>query len=203
MKKVLIKINSSALGDTLLWFPYTEKYRIEHNLDQIWVNCYGLWADTFFKPVYPNHIFNSSENESSFDEVYHISWSIYTELNKITYPSFRPLQEIASAQLGFEEFEEIRPKIHIKKELNHEEFPNIVSIGIHSTAQAKYWNNPDGWRETIDYLHSKEMSVVCLDRHHTFGNGFVAMLGLIWPPGGIPLDSRRDSDHIGGLKTQI
>ena len=180
MKKVLINLNSGALGDTLLWFPYTEKYRIENNLDKIWVNCRDLWADTFFKPVYPNHIFNSGYDDiSSFDEIHDISWSIDAEKNKITYPSFRPLQEIASAQLGFSEFEELRPKIHIRDVVNVEDYPNIVSIGIQSTAQAKYWNNPTGWKETVDYLSRKGMTVFCLDRHQIFGNGSVGMWNTV------------------------
>ena len=29
-----------------------------------------------------------------------------------------------------------------------------VGIGVHSTAQAKYWNNPNGWQEVVDYLRN-------------------------------------------------
>jgi FkbM family methyltransferase len=35
------------------------------------------------------------------------------------------------------------PKVEKKKK---------VGIGFHSTAQAKYWNNPDGWQSVIDHL---------------------------------------------------
>ncbi len=179
MKKVLIRFNSGALGDTVLWFPYTEKYRIEHKLDKIWVNCKDLWADTFFKPVYPNHILNSNHDPSSFNEIYDISCSVDAEKNRITYPSFQPLQKIISLQLGFKKFEEIRPKIYIRDKLNKKDYSNIVSIGIQSTAQAKYWNNPTGWQETVDYLRSKEMTVYCLDRSYSYGNVKADMWNII------------------------
>ena len=60
-----------------------------------------------------------------------------------------------------------------------EDYPNIVSIGIQSTAQAKYWNNPTGWKETVDYLSRKGMTVFCLDLHQIFGNGSVGMWNTV------------------------
>ena len=175
MKRVLIRINSGALGDTIAWFPYIEKYRYENLLDVIWVNCKQLWADTLFKKVYPYHIFNSGHDNSWYDEIYDISCSIDASKNVITYPSFQPLQKIASSQLGFEEFEEIKPRIFIKNLLNREEYRNTVSIGFHSTTQAKYWNNPNGWEEVVEYLISKDITIYSLDRFKTFGNGKVNM----------------------------
>ena len=61
----------------------------------------------------------------------------------------QPLQKTATDILGLE-YTEIRPKLKL---------PNVpkkkkVGIGFHSTAQSKYWNNPDGWQKVVDYLTS-------------------------------------------------
>ena len=37
MRKILIRIQSDALGDTIAWFPYVEEYRIKHDLDELYV----------------------------------------------------------------------------------------------------------------------------------------------------------------------
>ena len=39
-----------------------------------------------------------------------------------------------------------------------------VGIGIHSTSQAKYWNNPTGWQEVVDYLRHKGYEVMIYSR---------------------------------------
>ena len=46
-----------------------------------------------------------------------------------------------------------------------------MCIATQSTAQAKYWNNPDGWKKIVDYLKSKGLDVVCIDKDKNFGNG--------------------------------
>ena len=42
---------------------------------------------------------------------------------------------------------------------------------MQSTLQAKYWNNPNGWQEVVDYLHSIDYDVVCCDLMGSFGRG--------------------------------
>jgi autotransporter strand-loop-strand O-heptosyltransferase len=46
------------------------------------------------------------------------------------------------------EYNDTKPKLNLpnlKKEKK-------VGIGFHSTSQAKYWNNPDGWQEVVNFL---------------------------------------------------
>ena len=169
MKKILIRFNLSSLGDTLAWIPYTEKYRVENNLEKIYVKCNDLWVDTFFKRVYPNHVFNPDEDIHSFDRIYNLSWTVDASISNVTYPSFNPLQKIASSQLGFSMFEEIRPRIYVDINLFTPPSDKIVSIGTYSTAQAKFWNNPTGWDEVVNYLNDRGYSVYCLDRYNSFG----------------------------------
>jgi autotransporter strand-loop-strand O-heptosyltransferase len=49
--------------------------------------------------------------------------------------------------------------------------PNVekkkkVGIGMHSTCQAKYWNNPNGWQEVVDYLNSLGYEVVLYSKEN-------------------------------------
>ena len=45
-----------------------------------------------------------------------------------------------------------------------------ISIGIHGTAQSKYWNNDGGWQKVVDWLNDKGYKVVLLSRE---GDGYM------------------------------
>ena len=45
-----------------------------------------------------------------------------------------------------------------------------ICIAIHSTAQAKYWNNSTGWQEITDYYKSKKYEVVLVSSE---GDGYM------------------------------
>jgi autotransporter strand-loop-strand O-heptosyltransferase len=72
-----------------------------------------------------------------------------------------PLQKTASDILGLE-YKETRPLLNI---------PNVekkkkVGIGLHSTCQAKYWNNPNGWQDVVDYLISLGYEVILYSKEN-------------------------------------
>jgi autotransporter strand-loop-strand O-heptosyltransferase len=71
------------------------------------------------------------------------------------------MQKAATDILGLE-YKEIRPILNIKKS----EKKKKVGLGIHSTAQSKYWNNPKGWQEVVDYLISKGYEVILYSREN-------------------------------------
>jgi autotransporter strand-loop-strand O-heptosyltransferase len=48
-----------------------------------------------------------------------------------------------------------------------------VCIAVQSTLQAKYWNNPTGWREVVSFLREAGYRVFCIDLKHTHGQGLV------------------------------
>ena len=164
MNKVLIRFNSGALGDTIAWMQYTEEYRIKHDLPHIFVNC--NWSELF---DYPLTVFNTEDSLDSFDRVIDIGIDFQKD-NGPDYPDFVPLQKYASDKLGIRQFIERKPRILVRNTLNSNLYEKCASIGIHSTAQAKYWNNPDGWQEVVNFLNSNNYDVYCLDRHKVFGN---------------------------------
>jgi len=148
-KRVYISFGSKSLGDTLAWIPYCEEFRKKHNCELI----VSTFMNDLFKDQYSNIEFkNPGEVVHNIFAQYKLGW-YYNEDNSLNYNAHpndvkrQPLQKTATDILGLD-YKEIRPKLNL---------PNItkkkkVGIGFHSTAQAKYWNNPDGWQSVIDHL---------------------------------------------------
>jgi hypothetical protein len=90
------------------------------------------------------------------------------------YPLNRPLQQWAADILGVE-YVECKPK------LTHPDIDfidqKLITIGIHSTTQAKYWNNPNGWQELVNWLIECGYTVKLLSRE---GDGY---MGNVHPKG--------------------
>ena len=149
-KRVFIPLSSKSLGDTLAWFPYVDEFRKKHNCHVVTSTFMNyLFVDQYpeLEFVEPGSVVNNIHAQ------YNFGW-FYDENNNVDYNKnpndFRvlPLQKTASDILGLD-YTEIRPKLNL---------PNVekkkkVGIGLHSTAQAKYWNNPNGWQEVVNYLN--------------------------------------------------
>jgi autotransporter strand-loop-strand O-heptosyltransferase len=155
-------LDSKALGDTLAWFPYVEEFRKKHNCQVV---CYTFW-NHFFEDNYPEIEFvKPGITVHNLYAMYTIGW-FYKEDGNIDFNKnpfdFRnqSLQKTASDILGLE-FKELKPNIKLSKNIEKEK---LVSIAIHGTAQTKYWNNPTGWQELVDYLKSKGYGVCLLSK---------------------------------------
>jgi len=148
-KRVYISFESKSLGDTLAWIAYCEEFRKKHNCKLI--------VSTFL-----NYLFVDQYSEIEFVEPgssvfdifcqYQLGW-FYNQNNQFDsnkHPNdfkIQPLQKTATDILGLE-YEEIRPRLNLPIVSKKKK----IGIGFHSTAQAKYWNNPSGWQEVVDYL---------------------------------------------------
>jgi hypothetical protein len=151
-KRVLITFESKSLGDNLAWIPYVEEFRKKHNCKII---CSTFW----------NNLFKETYNEIEFVEPGVIVENIYalyriglfkndSEINYDKHPNnplVQPLTKIASDILGLD-YVELKPNLF---QYNHKK-KKKVSIATHSTSQCKYWNNPNGWQEVVDYLREKK-----------------------------------------------
>jgi autotransporter strand-loop-strand O-heptosyltransferase len=82
-----------------------------------------------------------------------------------------PLGKIAADRLGVPHTEQ-RPQLDARYlvESNPSSTPSIV-IATASTAQAKYWNNPNGWQETIDWCNKKNRKVLHASKEGTHLTG--------------------------------
>ena len=160
-KRVFITLESKSIGDTLAWFPYVDEFRKKWNCKVI---CSTFW----------NHLFRESYPEIEFVEpgavvgniyaMYNIGW-FYNEDNTVQLDKnptdFKqiPLGKTAADILGLD-FEYVRAKI----KLPQVEKKRRVGIAIHSTAQTKYWNNPTGWQEVVDFLKELGYEVMILSK---------------------------------------
>ena len=166
-KRVYISFGSKSLGDTLAWLPYCEEFRIKHKCKLI--------VSTFM-----NYLFKEQYTEIEFVEPgvvvqniyaqYRLGWfynedgTINSNIHKVDVKK-QPLQKTASDILGLQ-YIEIRPKLKLPKLKKEKK----VGIGFHSTAQAKYWNNTNGWQEVVNYLSSLGYECVIYSKE---GNGYM------------------------------
>ena len=161
-KKVYISLESSSLGDTLAWVPYIREFKDKNKCHLV----VSTFMNNLFRDTYPDIEFvEPGTGVSGLYAMYKLGWFYKDgEFDIARNPNdFRimPLQKTASDILGLE-YKETRALL---------KFPNgkkekKVGIGIHSTAQAKYWNNPTGWQEVVDYLKSKGYDVVLYSREN-------------------------------------
>jgi len=150
-QRVYISFGSKSLGDTLAWLPYCEEFRKKHNCKLI----VSTFMNDLFISNYPEIEFVSPGIVvSNIVAQYRLGWfynedgSLNTNIHKNDFRT-QPLQKTATDILGLD-YEEKRPKLNLPKVSKRKK----VGIGFHSTAQAKYWNNPNGWQEVIDYLNN-------------------------------------------------
>jgi autotransporter strand-loop-strand O-heptosyltransferase len=172
-KRVLIKFESNALGDNLAWIPYVEEYRKVNDCE---VTCVSFFNDLFEK-VYPDIKFTSFEkiDHSKIDLTIPIGYYVYKhypvpEVHKdLNIHTDYNLQEFACLLLRLK-YKEIKPKIYLKNDLVLKNYPPYVSVGVHSTAQCKYWNYPNGWEEIVSYLNQLNYDVYSVDASTIWGS---------------------------------
>ena len=166
-KRVFIPLSSKSLGDTLAWFPYIDEFRKKHNCHVVTSTFMNyLFVDQYpeLEFVEPGEVVNNIHAQYNFGWFYDENGNV--NFNKIPN-DFRtqPLQKTATDILGLN-YTEIRPKLNL---------PNVkkkkkVGIGIHSTAQAKYWNNPNGWQAVVDHLDALGYECMIYSRE---GDGYM------------------------------
>jgi autotransporter strand-loop-strand O-heptosyltransferase len=188
-KRVYITLESKSLGDTMAWFPYIDEFRKKWNCSVV---C-STFHNKLFIDQYPDLEFVSPGTT-----VYNIYATYRIGLffmdGKIDYtkhkkdPTKISLLEMATDILGLE-YEEVRPRLRPSKV----EKKKRVGIGLHSTAQTKYWNNPTGWQELTDFLILQGYEVVMMSKEE---DGY---MGNFYPKGVIKLPENSFDDLIDNL----
>jgi len=186
-KRVYIALDSKALGDTLAWFPYFEEFRKKHNCKLV----VSTFNNDFFKDDYPEIEFVSpGEIVEGLYAMYCIG-IFYNQDNSINNlrnpsdPKHQTMQKMCSDILGLE-FKEIKPKIK-KRTPKIDKNLKQVCIGIHGTAQPKFWNNPNGWQQVVDWLNNKGYTVKLLSKEGDDYMGNKLPNGIVRHPNG-PLE---------------
>lgn len=164
-KRVYIVIDSKSLGDTLAWIPYVEEFRKKHDCEMI---CSTFW-NTMFKNEYPSITFIEPGTDVYNLYAQYIVGMFYNYDDTINYnkiplhPLNKPLQQWASEILGID-YVETRPRVSQPSTTTIN--PKLITIGVHSTAQAKYWNNSNGWQDVVNWLVERGYEVKLLSKEH-------------------------------------
>ena len=179
--RVYISLDSKSLGDTLAWFPYVEEFRKKHNCKVI---C-STFLNKFFKETYPEIEFVEPGAVVHNITAMYVVGIFYGDDGKLDMSRHRnnpltmPLQAVAADILGLE-YKEIKPLI--SSPTTPDDDSKQVTIAMHSTAQAKYWNNPEGWQKVVDWLVSKGYTVKLLSSEGLDYMGNKAPTGVVLHP---------------------
>jgi len=172
-RDVLIQFPIGTLGDSMGWFPYAVKFKDKHRCR---LTC--AIADKLiplFRATHPDITFIPHEEVQA--EKYYASYCIglfFDDVDCIWQPTdFRMvgLHRTAGYILGVDPTE-VPPHIALTDDSRPIPEP-YVCIAVQSTTQCKYWNNPAGWREVVQFLRAAGFRVVCIDQKPTHGTGLV------------------------------
>lgn len=161
-RKVIL--TTHALGDTIAFMPVIEKF-----------------ANSFIYPLYVGIYKNLIE---LFDGLYcniliQDKDSIQVDENTlfVDYKFDKPIQQGYAEQLGLQDFQYIRPRINSSGK-NRPIKNKYITFSVHSTAQCKYWNHPDGrkkqvtsdnWNDLSGMFRKMNITPVCVDKWESFG----------------------------------
>jgi autotransporter strand-loop-strand O-heptosyltransferase len=190
-KRVYISLDSKALGDTLAWFPYMEEFRKKHECDVIT----STFMNDMFVDQYPNLEFvTPGINVDNLYSMYSIGL-FYNDDNSINLlknpidPKTVTLQKMASDILGLE-YVEVKPKIK-KRNTKIDKNLKQICIGVFGTAQPKFWNNPTGWQDVVDWLKDKGYTVKLVSKEGDDYMGNKLPKGIVHHPQG-PIEDVMD-----------
>jgi autotransporter strand-loop-strand O-heptosyltransferase len=170
---VLIQFPVGTLGDIIGWFPYAVKFQALHGCKLTCAMCASLIP--LFSAAYPHIAFVAPEDIQA--ERFYASYCIglfFDDDDRVWQPcDFRlvGLHRTAGYILGVDPGE-ARPLLGVRDNGPPVAEP-YVCIAVQSTTQAKYWNNPHGWREVIGFLRDKGLRVICIDQKPVHGGGIV------------------------------
>ena len=179
-----------GLGDSIALMPIIEIYATANKDKNIFFSSkfleifYREYSNIFFLEnrntffLKENNFFIEFKNKTyNLQEVYHLGYnSVYLKIfgNNVHRKEIKntrlPLQQQMANFLNIEIDQELKPKITtfaspISKPVN-----KYICIATQTTMQARYWNNPNGWKDVISFLNIKGYSVICIDKDKEFGN---------------------------------
>ncbi len=172
-REILVQFPVGTLGDTLGWFPYAVKFQELHHCR---LTC-AMAAPIIplFRGRYPHITFLTHEEVDP--ERYYATYSIglfFDDDKCVHQPTdFRlvGLHRTAGYILGVDPTE--MPAGVALDDASRPIAEPYVCIAAQSSSQAKYWNNPTGWREVVEFLKASGYRVICIDQRPVHGTGLV------------------------------
>ena len=172
-RHVLIQFPVGTLGDILAWFPYAIRFAQMHRCR---LTCaMSELIIPLLRDAYPDIGFVTHQEVRP--ELFYATYCLglfFDDTDHTWQPcDFRHvgLHRTAAYILGVDPAEQA-PELALPDESRPMAEP-YVCIAAQSSSQAKYWNNPSGWREVVAFLHQAGYRVVCIDQKPVHGNGLV------------------------------
>ena len=201
-KRIYIAFDSKALGDSLSWFPYVDEFRKKHNCKVIT----STFMNDMFIGQYPDIEFVSPGSSVTNLYAMYSSGLFYNEdgtINGLKNPNnFREqtMQKMCSDILGLE-YKEVKPKIKQRKVTIDNDLKQVC-IGAFGTAQSKFWNNPSGWQEVVNWLNDRGYIVKLLSKENDDYMGNKYPTGIVKHPNGpieLVMDEMKKSKAFIGI----
>lgn len=169
-KDVMIQLPGHTIGDTVAWFSYVERFQKKHGCRIICSMTKNLSA--IFEKQYPEIQFIDKAETQNFKPYacYFLGLYFNDDVDHQPYDfRFAGLHKTCGLILGLEgkDLEDLPPRVDLsaKKTIRGK----YVCIAAKASSQPKYWNNPFGWREVIEFLKSNGYRVLCIDKDREHG----------------------------------
>jgi autotransporter strand-loop-strand O-heptosyltransferase len=201
-KRVYIALDSKALGDSLAWIPYVEEFRKEHNAEVIvstFMNDMFVSRYSDIEFVTPGEAVQNIFAMYCIGLFYNENGSVNTFKNPKD-PKSVTMQKMASDILGLD-FKEVKPKVK-KRSVAIDNDLKQVCIATYGTAQSKFWNNPTGWQDVVDWLNNRGYKVRLLSKEGDNYMGNRLPTGIIQHPNGpleLVMDEMKKSKAFIGI----
>ena len=168
-RDVLIQFPIGTIGDLIGWVSYAVKFKELHNC-RLTLSM-GAALIPLFRDAYPDISFVTHEEVRP--ERYYATYSValFFDDNEFVHQpcDFRQvgLHRTAGHILGVD-LAEAPPRIALADDSRPIAEP-YVCIAVQSTTQSKYWNNPDGWRDIVEFLKQTGYRAICIDQRPVHG----------------------------------
>ena len=173
-KDVLIQLPAGALGDSIAWFSYVERF-LNKQRCKLFCSMEPRIAE-LFKDQYPEISFITKEEAAKLKPYATYNLGLFFGGDTDHQPfDFRAvgLHRTAGLLLGLEDDElgDDPPRVNLSAPRQIRE--KYVCIASQASSQCKYWNNPSGWREVVAFLKEQGYRVLCIDRMPEYGSDYV------------------------------
>jgi len=212
-KIVNIEFGSSSLGDSLAFIEAVVEFKNKLDIKSINLLTYKNWLFDWkhynklgLVKVNPNTKWPKADAHYEIgvymDEVGKgIAW--HPHKNKRDWRAIY-LGDIATDALGLESIGEVRPSLDFKdigKPINGK----YIVIATQSTVQAKYWNNPAGWQEIVDWHRGQGYNVYIASNEEDGYMGNFYPKGCTLLPNDLNIVSNyiRYSDYFIGISSGL
>ena len=166
-KDVVIRALSGAIGDTIAWFSYVEKFQVKHKCK---VHCVvSDWFIPLVQKQYPNIDFITEaqqKDQKPYATYTVVLWNEGNDTNQVVDHRYVGLHKTGAYILGVDDGE-VPPRFDLSAPRQIKQ--KYVCIAVHASSLAKMWNHPTGWTEVVAFLKQQGYRVLCIDKERFTG----------------------------------